>query len=172
MQEDVSAVQQRFVRYMVQFLHTNGREYESIECEMNTMLAALDAADDMQMHEELVQGVLACITFLRVRRYYTLADLYLKLALKAAKTLEDTSKQAAILRHLADVAEVRGEYEQAIAYCQQGLLLAQRLEEVEIVGALSEMKKLVMRSRRATRLSSAIAVPVPSTIAVAITMFI
>jgi tetratricopeptide (TPR) repeat protein/transcriptional regulator with XRE-family HTH domain len=135
-QEDVSAARQRFVRYMVQFIHTHVRAYECIEREMNTMLAAFNAAAEMQMDAELVQGVLACMPFLRVRGYYLLADHYLNRALLAASTRDDMSKQAAILRYLADVAEVRGEYEQAIGYCQQGLPLAQRLEEVTLVSAL------------------------------------
>jgi hypothetical protein len=89
-QKDVSAARQRLVQYMVQFLHAHAREYESLDREMNTVPAAFDAADEMQMYEELVLGVLACIPFLRVRGYCTLADHYLNLAFKAVSTREDT----------------------------------------------------------------------------------
>jgi tetratricopeptide (TPR) repeat protein/transcriptional regulator with XRE-family HTH domain len=139
-----SAARERLVNYMLSFVQTHEQDYETLELEASNILAALNAAAALEMQQEaLLQGVVAFITFLRVRGHYSLADQYLQSALQVATAIEDPTWQMTILRHLAAFAQLRGDYSQAEHYGQLGLRLARQLECIDEISALQATLGLV-----------------------------
>jgi len=130
------AARQRLVNYMLSYIQTYEQDYDALELETSNILAALDTAIALEMRQDLLQGVIAFVGFLRVRGRYSLADQYLQSALQAATALEDPIGQMTVLRHLAVFSELRGDYPQAEHYGQLGLVLARQLERIDEVSAL------------------------------------
>ena len=132
----IATARQRLVDYMLSFVQTHEQDYEVLELEASNILAALNAAAALEMQEALLQGVVAFVTFLRVRGHYSLADQYLQSALQVATARDDPTWQMTILRHLATFAELRGNYSQAEHYSQLGLGLARQLGRIDEISAL------------------------------------
>jgi tetratricopeptide (TPR) repeat protein/transcriptional regulator with XRE-family HTH domain len=123
---EIPVMQRRFVLYMSTYLQKNNRNYFVLDVELDNIQAALDAAADLRMHQELIAEIDLLVPFMRTRGYYLQADCYLQMARTSAIVLGDPLREGIILRHLASLAEVRGDYPQAERYSQQGLLLARR----------------------------------------------
>jgi tetratricopeptide (TPR) repeat protein/transcriptional regulator with XRE-family HTH domain len=141
--ECLVAARQRLVNYMLSFVQTHEQDYEALDYETSNILAALNAAVALEMQEALLQGVVAFVTFLRVRGHYSLANQYLQSALQVATALEDPTWQVTILRRLATFAQLCGDYSQAEHYGQLGLKLARQLECIDEISALQATLGLV-----------------------------
>lgn len=118
---------QRLVTYMVWYVRSHEQDYEALEREQGNILAALDAAGKLELSQELLQGVMALVPFMRVRGHYTLANRLLLQAFQVTLTQEEMRGRLAVLRHQASFAELRGDYTQAERYSQEGLRLAREL---------------------------------------------
>ncbi len=126
----------RLVTFMVQYIHDHEYDYESLELEANNVQAGLEAALSLGMHDELIAGMTAFVTYMRVRGRYALADYYLQEALKLAMQQNDQEKYILFLQCLADFSELRGEYDQAEGYAQQGMELARQQAHLALIVAL------------------------------------
>jgi tetratricopeptide (TPR) repeat protein/transcriptional regulator with XRE-family HTH domain len=122
----------RLVTSLVQYAQTHALNYEVMEREMVTIIAALDAAIELQMDQELRQLIIACTNFMRVRCYFNTAEYYLRQALLTTIVPETITERLLIIRLLATFAELCGNYSQTREYCWQGLALAQQLGQNNI----------------------------------------
>ena len=127
MQGQETAAGPRLVTYMVWYVRAHEQDYEALEREQSNILAALDAAGKLELSQELLQGVMALVPFMRVRGHYTLANHLLLQAFQTTLAQEEMRERLAVLRHQASFAELRGDYAQAERYSQEGLRLAREL---------------------------------------------
>ncbi len=127
---------QRLVNFVVQCLQTHEHDYGTLELEANNLQAGLDAALALGMHHELVAGITAFVTYMRVRGRYALADYYLQEAIKTTMQQKSQAEYVMLLQCLADFSELRGEYDQAARYSQEGLELALQQGQRETMSAL------------------------------------
>ncbi|MHB8600299.1 MAG: tetratricopeptide repeat protein [Ktedonobacteraceae bacterium] len=117
----------RLVDYVAHYIQEHGQDYEALEREQSTILTALDLAATLGLFPALLQGVLGFVAFMRVRGHYSLAQNLLSQALQVAVAQEDALKRMQLLRHLAEFANLRGEYGLAESYSQEGLSLARQM---------------------------------------------
>lgn len=127
MQGQGTEVRQKLVAYIVWYVRAHEQDYETLEREQGNILAALDAAGKLDLSQELLQGVMALVPFMRVRGHYTLANRLLLQAFQATLAQEEMRERLAVLRHQASFAELGGDYAQAERYSQEGLRLAREL---------------------------------------------
>ena len=120
---DTTAVE-RLVNYFVAYVETHAMDYAALDRESSNILAALEAAFERGLLPALVRGVHAFAPVLITRGLYTVAESHLQRSLDAAHTLEGVMGQATAWLHLGEIAEQRGNYVQAQAYWQNGLVLA------------------------------------------------
>ena len=94
-----------------------------LEQEMANVFAALDTAFEQGVQAELVRGVKAFTRFLEMRGAYAQAEIHLKRAERAARSLQDLPGLTMALCYLGEVAEKLGNYVQAESYLREGLVL-------------------------------------------------
>ncbi len=128
--------QERLIAYGVGYAEEHRTDYERLEQESSTILAALEAAYELGQQAALVRGVCAFASFLYSRGLYRLAETQLQRAYTAATALADTAGLARVLLHLGEVVERLGNYTQAQAYLREGLALARRIGDHAQVSAL------------------------------------
>jgi tetratricopeptide (TPR) repeat protein/DNA-binding XRE family transcriptional regulator len=133
--DSASTAQRRLVRYMVEYANEHQQDYEMLEREANILWVAMDTATRLELWRDLVQGGIALVPFMHVRGLYSQADQLLQQALYATLQLEDQLARATVLYHLADFANLLGDYSHVEIYGQQGLELAQRLDQQGSQGA-------------------------------------
>ena len=139
LQDDVTPYA-RLITYMAGFVERHKKDYELLEPEYNSIIAALESAHtlDEQLHKtnEMMRCVYAFIPYLRSRGLYEQAEKQLQRAYEAADRLnDDDSKSQALLYH-GEIAQKRGNYEQAETYLQDGLRLARQIGNPERISAL------------------------------------
>ena len=118
-----TTAQHRLVHYIVGYIAEHENDYDALEREERSILAAFDLAETLNLQQELLQGVLGCVAFMRVRGHYTLAQRLLSHCLTLTVTRENPVLGRQVLRYLAEFADVRGEYALAESYCREGLSL-------------------------------------------------
>lgn len=118
--------QYRLVQYMVNYIGEYAQDYEALEREESTILAAFDLAATRDLFQELFQGVMGFVAFMRVRGRYALAQRLLSQILQDTGTAKNVVARMQTLRYLAEFAELRGEYALAEGYSQEGLSLARQ----------------------------------------------
>ena len=140
--------QHRLVHYVAHYVQEHEQDYEALEREQSTILTALDLAVTLGLFRELLQGVMGYVAFMRVRGHYTLAQSLLSQALQVTTAQADTLMRMQLLRHLAEFANLRGEYSLAENYSQEGLSLARQMEQqYDAESALLTMLGLVAYHR-------------------------
>lgn len=128
----------RLITYTTDFVVAHKKDYENLEKEYATILAALELAYASGKEQELMRCVYAFIPYLRSRGLYTLAEKQLQRAYEAATNLGDDGydgKSHALL-YLGEIAQKQGNYEQASAYLRDGLQLARQTGNKERISAL------------------------------------
>jgi len=128
-----SSVYQRFVDYYISYAEAHQADYEAIEQESSTILAALQIAFEHEMEEKLLQGVKVLLIFMHERGWYKLADRHLQRAYQVATSLDNSVDMLTTLLYWGGLAEKRGDYLQARAILLQGLALARHLEHQESI---------------------------------------
>jgi tetratricopeptide (TPR) repeat protein/transcriptional regulator with XRE-family HTH domain len=128
-QVENSEAEQRLVYYIVAYVTEHQQDYEMLEREANILWVAMDTASRLEMWPDLVRGGVALVPFMYVRGLYRQADLLLQQVLHATLQLEDQLASTIVLYHLADFADLLGDYAHVEAYGRQGLELARRLDQ-------------------------------------------
>ncbi len=130
----------RLIAYMASFVEQHKKDYELLEPEYNSIIAALESAYtlDEQLHKtkEMMRCVYAFIPYLRSRGLYEQAERQLQRAYEAAERLDDVDSKSQALLYLGEIAQKRGNYEQANAYLQEGLGIARQVGNPERISAL------------------------------------
>lgn len=127
---------ERLIDYAIDFVSTHKTDYELLEQESPIILAALDAAYDIDRPEELVQAILAFAPFLLLRGSYQLAEKHLQRAHTAALVRNDISGITGTQLYLGEIALKLGNYPQAEDFFQQGLALTRQTNDHERLCAL------------------------------------
>src|SRR5437764_8442539 len=99
------------ITFFVSYIETHEMDYDTLEQETSNVLAALQVAFERGMQALLVRGVNAFFHFLEIRGLYTVAEMHLKWAEQAARSLDETIGLATALLNLGKIAEKRGDYE-------------------------------------------------------------
>lgn len=129
----------RLIEYVTTYVEVHKKDYEDYELldrENDTILSALDIAQDEGMLAELVRIVCSFAPFLILRGFYSIAEHHLKRAHAAAQTLGDNYGLTGTLLYLGEVAQKQGNYSQAEEYLQNGLALARQVGDHERICAL------------------------------------
>jgi len=119
-----TAAVERLIDYFVGYVETYEEDYTALERERVNILAALEAASELNRPPMFVRGVHAFAPVLIVRGLYTVAEALLQRSLKAAQAEEDRSGQVTAWLYLGKIAEQRANYVQAQVSWQTGLKLA------------------------------------------------
>jgi tetratricopeptide (TPR) repeat protein/transcriptional regulator with XRE-family HTH domain len=126
----------RLISYSLAYAEQHARDYENLERESSTLLAALETANTRGWGRELVQGACILAPFLLVRGVYPLAERHMNNALNAAREQRDARGITYALLYLGKIAQEQGDYTRAEASFQQGLTLARRDMDRERMSAL------------------------------------
>src|SRR6266581_8088672 len=135
LKEDTAA-RDRMIAFAVSYVEAHEKDYELLELESNTLLAALELAYEAGRQEALVRGVNSYAPFLLLRGLYPLAEEQLQRAQEAAKAIEDQRGLASTRLSLGEIEQKQGHYPQAQAYYHEGLRLAREIQDPERISAL------------------------------------
>ena len=127
------AASERLAAFFVDYAEDHKTNLSVLDSEMSNIIAALDSAFNKGMKNILVRGVSAFYHLLEFRGLYALAYLHLKRLQEAAKSLGDMFSEGLALLHLGKVEEKRGNLEQAKMYYQESLVLARKVNHLELI---------------------------------------
>jgi tetratricopeptide (TPR) repeat protein/transcriptional regulator with XRE-family HTH domain len=133
---DARVAHERLIAYAVDFTAVSKKDYDLLDQELTILIAALDAALNLEMRREFIQIICALVPYLQTRAQYALAERYLHQALEAAKALDDTCWIINTLLYLSDAVHMQGDFEGADAYLQEGLVLAREAGDKDQISAL------------------------------------
>jgi tetratricopeptide (TPR) repeat protein len=122
-----SAACERMVEYFIRFVETHETDFDALERETSTILAALQVAFERGMSTLLIRGAIPFSLFLESRALYELAETYLQRAEQAARSLGDLAIQVKVLYHQGRIADLRGDTARAEALMQKALALARQI---------------------------------------------
>jgi tetratricopeptide (TPR) repeat protein len=134
--DDARMAQERLVSYACVFTEKHKKEYDQLDQELAVIVAALDAALQLEKRSELIQISGALQPYLLMRAQYALAERYLQRAYEAARELNDIGLISNVLLYLGDVTHMQGDFVRATAYLQEGLELARKVGDKEQISAL------------------------------------
>ncbi len=122
-----SAAYERMVEYFIRYVETHETDFDALERETSTILAALQVAFERGMSTLLIRGTIPFSLFLESRGLYELAETYLQRAEQAARSLGDLAIQVKVLYHQGRIADLRGNTARAEALMQKALTLARQI---------------------------------------------
>jgi tetratricopeptide (TPR) repeat protein/transcriptional regulator with XRE-family HTH domain len=131
-----TAPAERLAAYFARWLEAHEQDYEVLEQENGNIVAALQAAFELDRHTDFVRGVNAFSYFLETRGLYAQAESSLKQAQQIATALQDHAALATTLYYLGKLAQDRGDYAQAEAHLQEGLALARQSASIRQISLL------------------------------------
>ncbi len=134
--EQATRARQRLAVFMLAYVETHAQEYERLDQESSTLIAALEAAYTLQQPDLFLRLVLACMPFMQLRSWYTLAKLYLQRANEMVRTQKDISGTIDTLRYLGEIAHTQGEFTRSSTYFQEGLTLTRQLDDKKRISTL------------------------------------
>ncbi len=120
---------ERLITYATSLVEQHKKDYEVLEPEYTSIIAALESAYEFGKTAQLMHCIYAFIPYLRSRGLYELAEKQLQRAYEGAISLDDSDGKSHALLYLGEIAQKRGNYEQANAYLQDGLSIARKLGE-------------------------------------------
>jgi len=143
---------ERLIIYAASFVEKHRKDYEILEPEYETIIAALESAYTLGYTKELMRCIYAFIPYLRSRGLYELAEKQLQRALEGANSLRDGDGKSGALLYLGEIAQKRGNYEQASTHLQEGLRLARQLENKErLTALLADLGRIAWKRGEYTR---------------------
>src|SRR6266446_794418 len=107
-----SAAYERMVEYFIRYVETHETDFDALERETSTILAALQVAFERGMSTLLIRGAIPFSLFLESRGLYALGDLAI---------------QVKVLYHQGRIADLRGNTARAEALMQKALTLARQI---------------------------------------------
>src|SRR5258708_12423939 len=122
-----SAAYERMVEYFIRYVETHETDFDALERETSTILAALQVAFERGMSTLLIRGAIPFSLFLESRGLYELAETYLQRAGQAARPLGDHTIQVKALYHQGRIAYLRGDTARARARMQKAFTLARQI---------------------------------------------
>ena len=122
-----SAAYERMVEYFIRYVEMHETDFDALERETSTILAALQVAFERGMSTLLIRGTIPFSLFLESRGLYELAETYLQRAEQAAISLGDLAIQVKVLYHQGRIADLRGNTARAEALMQKALTLARQI---------------------------------------------
>lgn len=131
-----AAPHERLITYAMNLVEKHRKEYEILEPEYDTIIAALASARTIGKTKEMMRCTYAFIPYLRSRGLYEQAEKQLQRAYDSAESLGDTDSKSQALLYRGEIAQKRGNYEQAEAFLQDGLQLARQIGNPERISAL------------------------------------
>ena len=134
--KEPAVARDRLIAIVISYVEAHEKDYELLEPESSTILAALDFAYETGKRAELVRAVNTFAPFLLLRGLYPLAEEQLQRARKAAQAIDDRRGLASTLLHLGEIAQKQGKYPQAQEHYNEGLNLARQVQDPERISAL------------------------------------
>lgn len=131
-----AAPHERLITYAMNLVEKHRKEYEILEPEYDTIIAALASARTIGKTKEMMRCTYAFIPYLRSRGLYEQAEKQLQRAYDSAESLGDTDSKSQALLYRGEIAQKRGNYEQAEKDLQYGLRLARQIGNPERISAL------------------------------------
>jgi transcriptional regulator with XRE-family HTH domain len=122
-----SAAYERMVEYFIRYVETHETDFDALERETSTILAALQVAFERGMSTLLIRGAIPFSLFLESRGLFELAETYLQRAEQAARSLGDLAIQVEVLYHQGRIADLRGNTARAETLMQKALTLARQI---------------------------------------------
>lgn len=126
----------RMIEYYTEYLKLQAARFEELDSERANILGALQAAHERALYSILVAGVNAFYPYLEARGLYSTAEKYLQFARHATEVSRDDVGHAQTLFQLGRVARKQRKYRAACEYLGDGLLLAQQLNDTELLSAM------------------------------------
>jgi transcriptional regulator with XRE-family HTH domain len=151
-----SAAYERMVEYFIRYVEMHETDFDALERETSTILAALQVAFERGMSTLLIRGTIPFSLFLESRGLYELAETYLQRAEQAAISLGDLAIQVKVLYHQGRIADLRGNTARAEALMQKALTLARQIEYSHTVCAPLENEVGQRIKDRAAAVSSSV----------------
>lgn len=140
------AAQKRLITFVQDYIQHYAANHEKIEQELPTILAGLETAYICKRKDELVHMVCALSPFLYQREFSTLLEKHLKRAYQAAKSQKDINSTITSLLLFGKSQQYKGEYGQAKALYQEGLMLArQHNAHKQVVLFLSSLGEVIQQ---------------------------
>ncbi|MBV8695370.1 MAG: tetratricopeptide repeat protein, partial [Ktedonobacteraceae bacterium] len=127
---------QRLITYITTYVEAHKKDYELLDLEQTTILAALERAHTHRKRAEFIRTTTALAPFFLARAMYDEAEQYLQRAHEAAVALSDNYGITNTLYYLGEIAHKRGNLAQADTYSHEGLALARRINDRERISAL------------------------------------
>lgn len=138
---------ERMVAFFVSFVQEHKKDYMLLDQEASNVLISLHTAYERGLNNSLVQGITEFTPFLQSRGLYEIAELHLKRAEQAARSLGDSEALVKSLGALGRIAQARGMYLRAEEYLQEGLTLARQIGDAEAIISLLSIQGIVAQKR-------------------------
>ena len=126
----------QLIKYVLHLLETHVTDPVALEQESATIITALEWAKELGWQAELIRGVCLFTPFLSLYGWYSLAEQLLLQTCAVATRGDDLHDLAQVLGYQGTIAYQQGNYKQAEAYCQEGLLLARELADQKHISRL------------------------------------
>ncbi len=126
----------RLIAYVTTYIESHHTDYEELERESSTILAALEAAYDKNRQAELIQATNAFAPFLLMRGFYSLVERHVQRAHTAAQAIQDSHGTLVTLLYLGQLAQKQGDFSRAETFLKEGLQLARQQQDNELTSAL------------------------------------
>jgi tetratricopeptide (TPR) repeat protein/transcriptional regulator with XRE-family HTH domain len=130
-----AAVPERMVEFFVQYAESYKSDLPKIGQELDGILGALQAAQDLKMPRLQVRGTTAVFRFLEIGGLYDKAEFILQQAQPVAVASGDTAGEAKVLLNLGRLATRRGDLARGQEYWQQALAAATAANDRETMSA-------------------------------------
>ncbi len=125
----LNEAQERLVMYFAAYLQEHKKDYEQLEIENDTIIAALESAASQGKPEELIQITCSFAPFLILRGFYPQASQHLAKAREVAQQQQNNYGITGTLLYLGQISQKQGDFAQAEKYFQAGLDLARSEKE-------------------------------------------
>ncbi len=126
----------QLIKYTLHLLETHSADPVTLERESATIITALEWARELGCQAELMRGVCLFTPFLSLYGWYSLAEQLLLQTCAVVKQGDDLHGLVQVLGYRGTIAYQQGNYKQAEAYCQEGLLLAKKLGDQKHISRL------------------------------------
>ncbi|HTI14432.1 MAG TPA: tetratricopeptide repeat protein [Dictyobacter sp.] len=146
------AAYDRLITYVVDYVETHKKDYELLELESSSILAAIEYAYTLRRQDEYARAVCAFAPFLILRGFYEQAKFHLERARELAENANNDQRLADTLLYLGQIAEKQGDYALGETHYITGLKLARKTESNEqICEFLRGLGGLVLRKGEITQ---------------------